>query len=162
MGPFPAIDPSHHAFHPQDGSVSVQPYVQEPQLLASLPTSSPRDSDINFESSESRSSSTSATVSTDSVDIVESLPSEMRDESLSRDPRPACPHPQCGKDFSSITNLNKHIKFDCRWTQKARFCCRNFGCKKHFSREAYRLKHEKTACKLSQSTISRLGYATGI
>jgi hypothetical protein len=87
------------------------------------------------------------------ADTVESTSSSPIARSPLKGVRPKCPHARCGKDFSTVTNLNKHMKYDCRGARgaaKVRFSCRNEGCKRHFSREAYRTKHEGTACKASR------------
>jgi hypothetical protein len=62
--------------------------------------------------------------------------------------RPTCP--KCNETFSTTTNRNRHLKYDCQQAQKPRFPCRNKGCKSHFSREAYRHKHERLRCKANR------------
>ena len=56
-----------------------------------------------------------------------------------------CPH--CSRVFSSSSNLGKHKRTDCKkGSKKERFLCRNVGCDKTMSREAYRIVHERDKC----------------
>jgi hypothetical protein len=59
--------------------------------------------------------------------------------------------PTCGKWFSSVTNRNKHIRFDCKYASTERFPCRNAGCRRGperpFTRESYRNEHEQKCCR---------------
>lgn len=58
--------------------------------------------------------------------------------------RSRCLH--CKKIFSSKSNLGKHIRSDCRMGSKQRFPCKNPGCVKELTREAYRIVHEREKC----------------
>jgi hypothetical protein len=70
---------------------------------------------------------------------------------LSETSQTLCPY--CNKSFSTITNRNRHRDKDCKRAQRTartRFPCRNTGCKQHFTRKAYQLKHEQERCKARQ------------
>ena len=68
--------------------------------------------------------------------------------------------PQCSRclsTFSTISNVNKHMKTDCKYGKKIHFPCRNRGCKRQLTRVAYRNIHEKERCPfrtLTRPTIS--------
>jgi len=68
--------------------------------------------------------------------------------------------PQCSRclsTFSTISNVNKHMKTDCKYGKKIYFPCRNRGCKRQLTRVAYRNIHEKERCPfrtLTRPTIS--------
>lgn len=59
-------------------------------------------------------------------------------------PRPRCP--RCSLTFSTVSNVNKHMKTDCKYGEKIQFPCRNDGCKKQLTRASYRIAHETKRC----------------
>lgn len=58
--------------------------------------------------------------------------------------RPQCA--RCLSTFSTVSNMNKHMKTDCKYGNKIRFPCRNEGCKMQYTRGSYRITHEKERC----------------
>lgn len=54
--------------------------------------------------------------------------------------------PSCLSKFSTVSNLNKHMKTDCKYGKKIQFPCRNEGCSKQLTRQSYRIIHEKKRC----------------
>jgi hypothetical protein len=53
---------------------------------------------------------------------------------------------RCLRTFSSVSNLGKHMRTDCKLGKKQRFPCRNRSCEKELTREAYRTVHEREKC----------------
>jgi hypothetical protein len=53
----------------------------------------------------------------------------------------------CLSMFSTVSNLNKHMKTDCKYGKKIQFPCRNEGCKRKLTRGSYRIIHEKERCR---------------
>jgi hypothetical protein len=53
----------------------------------------------------------------------------------------------CLSTFSTVSNLNKHMKTDCKYGKKIQFPCRNEGCKRKLTRGSYRIIHEKERCR---------------
>ncbi len=55
----------------------------------------------------------------------------------------------CSKTFTTVSNLNKHRKYDCKKSKEdgtnTSFQCRRCG--EQFTRDFYRLTHEKERCK---------------
>jgi hypothetical protein len=58
--------------------------------------------------------------------------------------RPQCS--RCLSTFSTISNVNKHMKTDCKYGNRIHFSCRNRGCKRRLTRVEYRNIHEKERC----------------
>lgn len=53
---------------------------------------------------------------------------------------------RCLLTFSTVSNVNKHMKTDCKYGKKIQFPCRNEGCKRKLTRGSYRIIHEKERC----------------
>ena len=75
---------------------------------------------------------------------LQQTPSNSQSSSSGASPRKQCS--KCLKTFSTISNLNKHKKTDCKLGKMMRYTCRNMGCRLEFTRESYRAVHEKERC----------------
>jgi hypothetical protein len=131
----------------QDQSMQHEHVSQESQARSGAPTKALESQVASYTPSQLGETLNSNSTSPSSSSPSSTTPkrsSTVDSSSASAKPRPTCS--LCNKTFSTTTNRNKHLKFDCPKRQKIRFQCRK-GCTHHFSREEYRNRHEQERCK---------------
>jgi hypothetical protein len=63
-----------------------------------------------------------------------------------------CPH--CFRTFSSVSNLGKHMRTDCKAKhEKQRFPCGNPGCGQMLTRKEYRDRHQRDKCRFRRYKV---------
>jgi hypothetical protein len=110
---------------------------------------SDRAGDRSFLSPSSASGASSSDQDIPGHSSPQETPFSTRDSSYSKKmSRPRCP--RCSSTFSTVSNVNKHMKTDCKYGEKIQFPCRNDGCKKQLTRASYRIAHEMKRCPFSK------------